>query len=497
MNYLIELRRWFQSSIKLRIIVYIGSVISLLMIVISIGVLLQWRSLIISQQTENAESFARAFSIPVIETLIQAESTLPSSVSLLESHIQNFKDNVESINYISVQDVEGRILAHSDLSFYGQRLDDPAQLQLAHSREPITRIFQTDGGWIMETYHPLRIGEKRWGSVILGFDVTPMRNQIESSFFQLLMLTLTAILVTLGLLYYFIHRVMHSLKVLVSEVDRINLDSFEKSRLEPRTDEIGYLMDHFEMLKKRLNESKNQLASAQHQIYQAEKLASIGRLASGVAHEVNNPLNGMRFCVYSIQKDITNTEQTQEYLSLINEGLAQIESVVTKLLGYSRQRPKDPEFVDISRQIRVVIDLLDYRIKEKNITVEMEVAPDLPLIKVDPNLIQEMLMNLILNSVDAVGDDGYISISAYADNHILIIKVYDNGSGIAPHDMEHIFDPFYTTKETGKGTGLGLSVTHGIVESHNGTIRVNSEENLFTEFEIHLPVEMHYESAHS
>jgi two-component system, NtrC family, sensor kinase len=497
MNYLMILQRWFQSSIKLRIIVYIGSVISLLMIVISIGVLLQWRSLIISQQTENTESFARAFSIPVIETLIQTESTLPPTVSMLETHIQNFQENVDGIRYISVQDTDNNILAHSDLSFYGQRIDDPTLLQLAYTREPLTRIFPSNGGWIMETYHPLRIGEKRWGSVILGFDVTPMRDQIENSFFLLLMLTLSAILVTLGLLYYFIHKVMHSLKVLVSEVDRINLDSFEKSRLEPRTDEIGYLMDHFEMLKKRLNESKNQLASAQHQIYQAEKLASIGRLASGVAHEVNNPLNGMRFCVYNIQKDITNTEQTREYLTLINEGLAQIESVVTKLLGYSKQRPKDPEFVDISKQIWVVIDLLEYRIKEKNIAVEVDVAEDLPLIKVDPNLIQEMLMNLVLNSVDAVNHDGFIGISAFASSGILVIKVYDNGSGIAPDDLEHIFDPFFTTKETGKGTGLGLSVTHGIVESHNGSIRVNSEQHRFTEFEIQLPVEMHHESAHS
>lgn len=487
--FLRHIRRWFKSSIKLQIIASIGSVISVLMIAISIGVLLQWRNLIINQQTENSISFIQAFSIQAIETIIQNENSHGTSNNMLETHIQNFMENVDGIHYISIQDNTGRIIAHNDLAQYGQLFEGPELTETAAATQtPRTRIYRTDQDWVMEALMPLQIGNKRWGSVVMGFDASPMRNQIEESFFLLLVLTLIAIIVTLALLYYFIDRVMSSLRTLVNEVDKIDLDSYESSSFETRSDEIGYLIEHFEMLKKRLNESRNQLESAQHQIYQAEKLASIGRLASGVAHEVNNPLNGMRFCVYSIENDIDNHDKTREYLALINEGLAQIESVVTKLLGYSRQRPKTPEVIQPVRHIKIVLDLLEYRIKEKNVSVSIKEEPDLPILKADPNLVQEMLMNLILNSLDAVGKNGIVDICIKSSAHgNLEIIVYDNGVGIPESEQKKIFDPFYSTKDTGEGTGLGLSVTLGIVEAHNGNIRVESKPGAGTTFTITLP----------
>jgi two-component system, NtrC family, sensor kinase len=194
--------------------------------------------------------------------------------------------------------------------------------------------------------------------------------------------------------------------------------------------------------------------------------------------------------VYGIQNDPENHEQTRQYLALINEGLEQIESVVTKLLGYSRQRPKTPEVIQPEKPVKVVLDLLKYRINEKNVQVTIDQAPDLPTLKADPNLIQEMLMNLILNSLDAVGDNGKIAIGINKSGPgNLELTVFDNGMGIPDDEQEKIFDPFYTTKDTGKGTGLGLSVTLGIVEAHNGTIRVQSQPGAGTTFTITLPAE--------
>ncbi|MBP3191351.1 ATP-binding protein [Natronogracilivirga saccharolytica] len=495
MRLLQVLREWFRSSIKFRILAVTGVIVSVLMIVISIGILLQWRNLIIEQQKENALSVSRAFSIPVIETLIQSEREGVIGGDLLESHIQNFLDNVESITYISIQDNEHRIIAHSDLSQYDQTITDSRLLSVIESREPVTSVFKDEvHGWTLEALQPLQIGEKRWGSAILGFEAQTTRDRISRSFFQLLFLTAVALTVTLSLIYYFINRVMASLRNLVVEVDKIDLGSNEPLATNPGNDEIGFLLKHFEMLKKRLNHSRQELAMAQHQIYQAEKLASIGRLASGVAHEVNNPLNGMRFCVYGIQKDMDNKEQTQEYLKLINEGLVQIESVVTKLLGYSRQRPKSSEPVHIEKKVKMVLDLLEYRLTEKAIRVTIEKDDQFPEIKADPNLIQEMLMNLLLNSLDAVDKEGFILVSLKIpdENHIEI-RIRDNGTGIAEEEREVIFEPFYTTKETGRGTGLGLSVTHGIVQSHNGTIKVDSKIGEFTEFIITIPVESAHE----
>ena len=482
-------KNWFNSSIKFRIIAVVGIVISLLMIVITIGVLIQWRNLVINQQTESAVSFARSFSIPITEILINRESDPGFGGDILETHIQNFLENVDNVLYLSIQDNNNRIIAHNRLEEYGNIITDPALLSVVGSTETISRIFREETDkWVFEVFHPLQIGEKRWGSLVIGFDNTQTYNQIRASFYLLLFLALSAIIITLAILYFLINRILSSLKEFVAEIDKVDLDYISPTRLKPRNDEIGYLIEHFEMLKQRLKDSKVELENVQNQIFQAEKLASIGRLASGVAHEVNNPLNGMHFCVYGIQNDIDNKQQTKEYLNLIDEGLTQIESVVTKLLGYSRQTKASKEELDLGKEIKIVLDLLDYRIKEKNVQVTCSMPDQLSGIKADPNLIREMLMNLLLNSLDAVDKEGEIKVTVHLNEEgDCVISIRDNGIGIEATEMEKIFEPFYTTKDTGKGTGLGLSVTHGIIDSHGGTIEVKSEPGVYTEFIITLP----------
>ncbi|MCH8487785.1 MAG: hypothetical protein LAT75_13025 [Candidatus Cyclonatronum sp.] len=486
---------WFRSSIKFRIIAVTGLVISVLMVLISTGALLQWRILILNQQQESAKSFVRSFSIPVTEILINAENRQHLGGELLETHIQNFLENVDGVRYISILNNNNLVIAHSNLSEYGMRVQDEAVTGILQARQTHTRIYRDGESWILEAFQPLQIGEKRWGSVLIGFDSSAVRTQISNSFFLLLILTLLAIIITLAILYFLINRILASLRDFVAEVDKIDLDRTGPTQLKPRSDEIGYLIEHFEKLKQRLQDSRQQLEQAQKQVFHAEKLASIGRLASGVAHEVNNPLNGLRFCVYGIQQDISNEAQTQEYLTLISEGLTQIETVVTKLLGYSRQRQKTDEPLNLQRHIQLVLDLLDYRIREKQIETEVVHQDPLPKLKADPGQIQEMLMNLMLNSLDAVSEGGKIRIETgtAGDSHFRI-SVWDNGCGIAEEELSLIFEPFFTTKETGKGTGLGLSVTHGIVSAHGGEIRAESKPGAYTQFTITLPLNRHEDS---
>lgn len=479
---------WFHSSIRFRIIAVTGLVISLLMVLISTGALLQWRVLILDQQQESARSFVRSFAIPVTEILINAENREQGG-ELLETHIQQFMENVEGVRYISILNNHHVVIAHSALAEYGQQLTDADVLGILPSGDTHTRIYRSDDSWILEAFQPLQIGQKRWGSVLIGFDSSAARTQISNSFFLLLILTLLAIIITLGILHILISRILASLRDLVAEVDKIDLDQTTPTQLKPRSDEIGYLIEHFEKLKQRLRESRQQLEQAQKQVFHAEKLASIGRLASGVAHEVNNPLNGLRFCVYGIQQDIRNEDQTREYLDLINEGLGQIESVVSKLLGYARQRAKTDEPLQLDRHIQIVLDLLKYRLREKQIETQVIHHDPLPALNADPGQMQEVLMNLMLNSLDAVSEGGEIRIETrLQDAQTFQISVWDNGCGISEEQLDLIFEPFYSTKDTGKGTGLGLSVTHGIVSAHGGEIRAESKAGAFTRFTITLPL---------
>jgi len=168
---------------------------------------------------------------------------------------------------------------------------------------------------------------------------------------------------------------------------------------------------------------------------------------------------------------------------------------VQKLLGFARKQSTTIETTDLNDLIQKVTRLLEYKIKQKNISLILSLGDELPKFRADSQLIQEVIMNLLMNSLDAVTDGGIIKVdSRLSENKKLVFSVTDNGAGIAPDELQNIFDPFYTTKEPGVGTGLGLSVCLGIVEQHGGKISVESRPGIETKFTVILPVEEYDEN---
>ena len=165
-----------------------------------------------------------------------------------------------------------------------------------------------------------------------------------------------------------------------------------------------------------------------------------------------------------------------------------------KLLNFSRKDSATFKPVYLNKEIELVLSLLDYRLNEKQIQVHSELQKNLPAIEADAQLIQEILMNLLINALDAVDANGNITIkTGNTGQNLIELRISDDGTGIHPNNVDKIFDPFFTTKEEGKGTGLGLSVSLGIVEAHNGTIAVECQDGL-TSFIIQLPIVRHYEN---
>ncbi|HHJ52222.1 MAG TPA: hypothetical protein ENJ89_03420 [Caldithrix abyssi] len=186
-------------------------------------------------------------------------------------------------------------------------------------------------------------------------------------------------------------------------------------------------------------------------------------------------------------------------MALREEGLAHIETVGRKLLTFSRQSSRHPSHININEEIRLVLSLLAYRLEQKRISVQTELDEQLPPVFADGQLIQEVLMNLLINSYDAVAEQGRVIIrSGRQSDDRIFVSIADDGPGVPPEMIEKIFDPFFTTKGEGEGTGLGLSVSLGIVEAHDGELTVSSRpgETVFT---IILPIaaneERHENSA--
>jgi signal transduction histidine kinase len=475
------------NSLKTRILVFIGGVVILLMMVISVSVLYQWRALILADQRESAELVTRAFSVTILDALILRDSGLLQSEGYLENYIRNFLKKNRQVKFVIVYDQHQQLVVSSDLNADPKTPGKPTAPTLL----PRSSIYQhPDYGWLSDATLPLRISGKTWGTLTMGFDAEPSRNKIKKLFFFLFGLTLLMVFAVLGVLYFLINNLTRSLSNLVSEIDKFDLGQDSPVQMKIGNDEIGFLVRHFEKMKQRLAHSQKQLIHAQKQIYQAEKLASIGRLASGIAHEINNPLNGIKNCLYSIKRDPKNLTQTQTYLELVNEGLEHIEQVVQKLLGFARQKSKSIAPVDLNQEIEKVLTLLNYRLDQQRIQIELALDPILPRIHADGQLLQEVVMNLLLNSFDSVRENGKITIKTAAiDRHQISIEISDNGAGIPPEHLDQIFDPFFTTKEEGRGTGLGLSVSLGIIEAHGGRIAVKSQPHAKTSFQIILPIQ--------
>lgn len=226
----------------------------------------------------------------------------------------------------------------------------------------------------------------------------------------------------------------------------------------------------------------------EQQIRNSEKLASIGKLAAGVAHEINNPLGGILNCLYNFRRGTLSPERQEEYLVSMEDGLRRVQKIVRQLLEFSQQHEPELSATDINAVIERVLVLTNHTFVKNNIRLEKELQPGLPVLMVDRHMIEQVLMNLILNAVQAIRGGGIIKIRTRVAEGRCLIEVEDTGCGIPQAVLPRIFDPFFTTKGIGEGTGLGLSVSLGIVERHGGEILVESEVGKGSIFTVCLPL---------
>jgi PAS domain S-box-containing protein len=221
---------------------------------------------------------------------------------------------------------------------------------------------------------------------------------------------------------------------------------------------------------------------------QQEKLASIGRLSAGVAHEINNPLTTILTTAMLIQEDLEPGDPVHRELETISSEALRCRKIVTSLLDFARQKKPRKKTNDINKIAEETMVLINKQAAFKDVQLEKHLADEVPPIKVDKGQIQQALINLALNAIEAVGNGGRVDFSTHYNpkGRLIEIAVSDNGPGIPSDILDRIIDPFFTTKET--GNGLGLAITHGIVEQHGGNLDVISAPGHGTCFFIRLPL---------
>jgi two-component system NtrC family sensor kinase len=290
--------------------------------------------------------------------------------------------------------------------------------------------------------------------------------------------------------FIFAHLITRPVAQIIRAADTFDLNKAEVPLLQIASrDELGILGSRFNGMMLRLREVYAEMRAAQARLIHAEKLTTIGTLAAGIAHEVNNPLAGLLNCLRRIRKDPGNAAQTTAYIDMMMRALDRLETVVRGLLDFARHREMEVHPLALAAVVQDALDLTEHRLKSSRIEVRADLGAEIPAVPADRHRLGQVFVNLILNAADAMPEGGRLTVEA---NYRVAetagwaeVVIADTGIGISTEVLPHIFEPFYTTKP--QGTGLGLSVSRNIVEEHGGKIAVHSAQGQGTRFTVLLP----------
>jgi len=286
-------------------------------------------------------------------------------------------------------------------------------------------------------------------------------------------------------------RLTRPLEILSQAVRKVAKGNFDVNVDIKSKDEIGQLSNSFNEMADELNVREQSLRKAQLALVQSEKMAAVGTLSAGLAHEVKNPLSAVLGYAQLAKRKITDTEMVKEHLDIIESETKRCNDIIGNLMQFSRQEQGEFSEIMINDVIEKSVGIVDHQLSLHKVRVETTLAEQIPPLLGNANQLQQVLMNLAINAQHAMGDDGgTISIMTEIDESTgsALITVDDTGPGIPEDVAANIFEPFFTTKAAGQGTGLGLSVSYGIIQEHKGAIHVMQAPGGGARFEIRLPL---------
>ncbi|GAB4535102.1 MAG: cache domain-containing protein [Anaerolineae bacterium] len=345
--------------------------------------------------------------------------------------------------------------------------------------------------WYITAYEPIRdINNRIIGILYVGILEQKYLDIRQRTILVFLAIALLGVLISVALSYFLSRGISGSIKRLVSASEELaqgNLDA----RVEIESnDELKLLADSFNAMASALKARDQQIKEfARNRIMESERLALIGQLAAGVAHELNNPLQGI--VAYShllLERTPCEDPRTASLRKIVTQA-DRCTEIIRGLLDFSRQNKPKKTLVNINHILLECVSLVEQQALFHNIEIEKDFIGNLPLIPADPSQMQQVFMNMIINAAEAMDGKGRLTLETRYDPRENCVDVIfsDTGHGIKEEDMPRLFDPFFTTKEVGHGTGLGLAISYGIIRAHKGTIHVESEVGKGTTFIISLP----------
>ncbi len=538
MSFLGTIRKF---GIREKFVIVVSLVIIFSMTIIS-GYLIRRQNEIYSEELANRGSAL------VANLAYNAEyGVILESEEELENLLEGFS-RVDDIVYVQIRSLDQRVLAERGHKIYAALICSDSTELTADADSP-TRIYHTaeDGTKILELRYPVQTKRQEFSrenlGTVMNYPATGTESNMETigearicltmanlgleitrSQTASILLTFMVVITAIIIMTAFVRIITRPIESLVNVTDQISKGDLDRTVDISRHDEIGLLAESFNRmivslkhsqeeieeynrtLEEKIIERTRELEDAQQQLVQSEKLAGIGQLAAGVAHELNNPLGGIlgyaQFTLEKMEKKDIETLDEKDYVSFkryikdIETQSKRCKAIVQNLLKFSRSSNKiEFQDTDINQVLRETLTFVEHQFVMKQMTLRKEFDTTIPIIQGNPGQLQQVFTNMLINGLHASAAGSEVVVSTRFLPPLgefpgtIEIDFADNGVGISEQNMKKIFEPFFTTKEVGTGTGLGLSVSYGIIKDHNGEIKVKSILNKGTTFTVIIPLE--------
>jgi len=398
------------------------------------------------------------------------------------------------VEYVYIYDAKGRIVGdfHEDRRQLYATFTDELGKRIIKSNKTIVEINSRQG--ILDISKPVNLAREKLGGIRLGLNLNRLFDEMHAVTIKAVVISVAIFLVGLLVIFIITSRFIKPIETLTLAANRI-----EKGDLQYRVnivgdDEIGTLAAAFDRMADRLMQREQELKQSQTTLRRADRLSSLGLLTAGLAHEIRNPLVAIRTFTQLLPERYDDPEFRNVFQGLALKEVDRICGLINDLLTFARPSKPNVAPENISDVVENIARILESQAKEKNVEITREFDLNLPKVWIDKEQMKQVFMNLILNAIQAMQDSGSIVIStriSARNNDELIkecvqVEIRDTGVGIPEENLEHIFDPFFTSKD--EGSGLGLAVSHQIVQEHGGFVTVESTVGKGTAFFVHVPV---------
>ena len=519
----------FPATLKFKVGAYLAITLMATLLIFAVLVVRQERNQFLEAAAEHVNELS---DVVIRSTRFAMLNNQPAYVhSILEDVARQ-----ERIAKVRIYSKEGVIIDSTVASEVGLRVDRNAEgcLQCHQAAKPLkflptserARVFETpDGRRMLASMEVIRNEPSCYNAAchahakdatVLGvldivYPLDPMYAGLKRSGTTIVVLSLVFVIVASLLVSVFIQRLVYQpLRDLEGGALRLAAGNLDEPIPVRNRDEFGRLAESFNgmtlalrrshaelrelarTLEQKVVERTRALRAAEAETIRGEKLASVGLLAAGIAHELNNPLTGVLTFSSLMRKKVPEGSQDAEDLDLVIHETKRCAAIIRRLLDFSRDKAPEKKYADLNALIEETLRIVESPAHVRDIEIALELDPSLPRAWVDADLVKQVVMNMVVNAQHAIDGEGRITVRTRPVARAVPmaeISIVDTGCGIAEKDLSRIFVPCFTTKGVGKGTGLGLSVSHGIVAAHGGTIEVESTPGHGATFRVYLPIE--------